>query len=368
MADIFIPPLDEILKLFGIKSKTHFISKILNSMPDELYAKHDIKRDSLIKSVQNYIKNQETPSNKITEKLKKIFSNKVSMHLDQSNFGFYWTEWEFIVKHVHEHQLIDKELFPCFQKKFTELVQNERILIEYSKQERLYIDPKEFQFFLSILTNEELNILNDNTEDISRKMKIKRSMQIKTLLYCIALIDAEYILANQDIYQENSSVIKTYLPRFETKNNKPIYVTSMELFFRKLIEKNSKTFKFIQDSLDSNGYKENLSTAQRIKLLWWRKGQRFASIHKVEKIIAKMYPDANQYQHFIYALVYKYTVILHNLVESLTKNSFFIVAKTEDAKNPDIRRKESVEWLTKTYDDFFEKAKEDIKVLKGQGT
>lgn len=363
MADIFIPPSDDILKLFGIKSKTHFISKILNSMPEEFYTKHDIKRDSLIKSVQNYIKNQDTPSIKITEKLKKIFSNKVSMHLDQSNFGFYWTEWEFIIKHVHEHQLIDKELFPYFQKRFSELVQNERILIEYSKQERLHIDPKEFQFFLSILTNEELNILDDNTEDISRKMKIKRSMQIKTLLYCIALIDAEYILANQDVYQENSSVIKTYLPRFETKNNKPIYVTSMELFFRKLIEKNSKTFKFIQDSLDSNGYKENISTAQRVKLLWWRKGQRFASIDKIEKIIANLYPNADAYELFIYAMVYKYTVLLHNLVESITKDSFFIVAKTGEVKSPYIRR-ESVEWLTKTYNDMFKKAKEDIKSMK----
>lgn len=368
MAFFFIPPLNDVLKLFGIKSQAQFVSKILKAIPQEIFEKHGIKRDSLIKLMQNSFKNKDVLSKKTTENLNKIFPNSIPLQFSTLNHEVYKTEWEFIVTYIQQNQLIDEELFPYFQTRFLELIENERILIEYLQQERQHIDKKEFHFLSSIWTDDELNILNDITEDVSRKKEVIQSLQIKTLLYCVAFIDAEYILANQDFYQENSSVIKTFLPIFEIKNDESVYVTSMELFFKKLLERNSKTFNFIQESLDSNGYKKNISNAQRIKLLTWRRGDRFASIEKIEKIMSKLYPEADKHDLFIYAMVYKYAVFLSNLVDKLTNDYFYIVDKESEGKSNYLRRQESVKWLSGIYNYLFEKAKEEIMDLKAKGT
>lgn len=356
MANLFILPPKELLRLFGIESLS---TLILNEIKKTL----QIDLPFSDKTFKHFMDGKHKPQRNTIDKVCKFipYMNKERIEgflFGNDNTKQYWTHWEIIIENINQNNNI--EIFPHFRNKFESLVQLERKIIDAlqkittndEKIKYLFNHP----FLHPFLTNDEMKILLEATDYKAHEKIIFLKLNIKVLLYCIAYIDAEYGLDHTDIYGEKFSIVKILLPKFVGDD----YINPIKSLFKYWKVKYKKTYRSMAEVISVNTNNKEKLDSQEGKLKQWREGKKKASFTEIKKIINFFESDLDEHHVFLRTLLYSYSYFLSNLFNELLYGKIDGI----DIFKGD---RELVEWFTANYEHFFDEAYEEIEIINAKG-
>lgn len=349
MPSIFLPSLKHLLTLAGIDSVA---SVMLNDLKKSLNGTLPFSEKTFKNFMGGKHKPQKSTRKKIYESLPYINADVMEAALTNSlDMNHYRTEWVMAIE-AFNHSA-SPEFFPYSRKKIAEIVNLERDMINELTEKKVGLERMryvlEHPLIHSFLDEDEKAFFLNATEFGSIETEIYGKFGIKILLYCIALVDAEYGIEYTELYGKNFSVAKLLLPKMEGVN----YINPIESLFRHWRHTTKKTYTKMAKYLGEN-------TDERT-LRYWRKGEKQASLQDIRKILTGIYPDLDEEIIADRSLLYIYALFLSNLFEDLHQKS--------KIDGTDIFRwdRELVDWLTMNYERLFERAYSEIEELKNQG-
>ena len=346
MPSLFLPSLKDLLKLAGIDNIS---SIMLNDIKKSLNGTLPFSE----KTFKNTIGGKHKPHKATREKIYQsmpylnidVMESILTNTLDMTH---YRTEWVIAIE-AFDHSA-SPDFFPYSRKKIAEIVKLERDLINKIIEKKVGLERirylLEHPFMHSFLDEREKEVFFNAIEFGPTEERVYGKLITKILLYCIALVDAEYGIEYTELYGKNFSVVKRLLPKMEGVN----YINPIESLFRLWKHATKKTYaKMVEDI-----------TSER-NCLDWRKGKKQASLQDIQKILKGIYPDHDEQNIADRSLLYIYALFLSNLFEDLHKKS--------KINGTDIFRwdRELVNWLTMNYEQLFERAYSEIEGLKSQG-
>lgn len=346
MPSIFLPPPKDLLKLAGIDSIS---CVMLNDIKKSFQGTLPFSE----KTFKNFMDGKHKPHKATREK---IYQSMPYLNIDVMeriltntlDVNHYRTEWVMAIESFTNSASPD--FFPYSRKKIAEIVKLERDMINEITEKNIGIARiryiLEHPFIHSFLNEKEKEVFFNAIEFGSTEAEVYGKLITKILLYCIALVDAEYGIEYTELYGKNFSVVKQLLPKMEGVN----YINPIESLFRLWKHATKKTYaKMVEDI-----------TSER-NCLDWRKGNKQASLQDIRKILNGIYPDLDEENIADRSLLYIYALFLSNLFEDLNQKS--------KINGTDIFRwnRDLVDWLTTNYERLFERAYNDIEELKVQG-
>ncbi len=355
MANLFILPPKELLRLFGIESLSMLI---LNDIKKTL----KIELPFSDKTFKHFMDGKHKPQRNTIDKVCKFIPHMNKERIEGFLFGNdntkqYWTHWEIIIEDINQNNNI--EIFPHFRNKFEFLVQLERKIIDELQKKTTENEKIKYLFnhpFLhSFLTTNEIKTLSESITLKEHEVTIFLKLNIKVLFYCIAYIDAEYGLDHTDIYGEKFSIVKILLPKLD--NDK--YINPIELLFRRWRKKSGKSYEHMSQFISVDTNNKDKSDSQKRKFRFWRNGERKASFDEIKNILYGLNSEFDEYELNSGALLYSYAFFLFNLFNELLHARINATSIFE--------RNELIEWLTINYKDFFDTAYDEIELLKAKG-
>lgn len=342
---LFLPSLQDLLKLAGIDNIS---SVMLNDIKKSLNGTLPFSE----KTFKNFMGGKHKPHKATREK---IYQTMPYLNIDVMesiltstlDVNHYRTEWVMAIE-AFDHST-SPDFFLYSRKKIAEIVELERDMINEVIEKQVGLERiryvLEHPFIHSFLDEDEKLIFLKAIEFASIEVKIYGKLITKILLYCIALVDAEYGIEYTKLYGKNFSVVKRLLPKMEGVN----YINPIESLFRLWKHATKKTYaKMVEDI-----------TSER-NCLDWRKGKKQASLQDIRKILNGIYSDLDEENIADRSLLYIYALFLSNLFEDLHQKS--------KINGIDIFRWdwELVNWLTTNYEQLFERAYSEIEGLKSQ--
>ena len=334
---ILLPPISRVLKLLNLTS--------INSLIDFLKI---VVANSNFSNLDNVtimnILMKENSSNKKTKKnvtdalpnyeeINEIFKNHTDTYTSSTP-----TYWENILKGFSHDYF--KEEFPFSLMQISNVIQYERLLLQSMLNAQDLSVLLENEWIKRIFNKTEIDEIKSNLKSSDESGKFLIKAMFKTILYCIAYIDAEISISDiKNIYKK--SRLYKLLPKFDSNK----YVDPVELLFRHWKEGSGHSYTFMEQFISGKN-----KESKKSKFKKWRRSDNIAKAYEIKNIAKGIFPQIkdNEYQLNVAIIGYYIAVFFSKLFQ------FMLNARLHDRIDIFNIDSELVEWIDTHYTQYIE--------------
>lgn len=339
---ILLPPVSLILNFFNFTSPNKLISFMKTTLNDKRFSNLDNK-------TINSILMEDTFSHK---KTKKIVTDVLPNHQEifeifQRHTDTYSSDmptyWENILKGL-QHDFF-KEEFPFSLMQISKVIKHERILLQLLENSKDLSSLLKNEWIQKIVTNDELDEFKGHIKSSDESGKFLLKIIFKTILYCIACIDAEISLPHKKSIDDKSRLYKL-LPKFDSDE----FVNPVESLFRYWKKGSGQSYVNMAQFISGKDEK-----TKEQKLRNWRQLKNIAKAHEIKKIAEGIFPQCRDDEYLLEQAVIGYylAIFLSKLFE------FMLYAKLYDRVEIFENDRELVEWIDTNYSQYINVASEE---------